>query len=435
MRGSGAVVVALALAALAAPDAVCAQVSVPQSQPETSTGSPLDGLRRARDGFLDARDFSAALGPAEDIVESQREQRAPSYPADLAALALIQAELRDTEDAIVNLAEAIGIVADAEGEYSPTLIEYYRGLGRTYIKDAQYNQAILTLEQAQHISQRHFGLFNVEQAALLDDMTTAYLGLGNTVDAKRMQVERLDNALRRFGPADPRVIPFRYTLARYYEQSRLPESAREQYEEVLNAQESRLGGADAGLLAPLRELAAIDLLVAQGEYPERRDRLAAVLAENPEAPPIERGLSLAFLGDWAIVTGDAAAARGYYRDAWNALAADTEIDVAAYFRKPAMIDFVAPLSPVDRGERSRPYTWAEIVLEFDVSAEGLPSKVRVVTRDAKTTALQGRYNRRMRETHFRPRLVDGEPVATTDVRSTHYVRRYVSDDEEQVAAE
>jgi hypothetical protein len=39
----------------------------------------------------------------------------------------------------------------------------------------------------------------------------------------------------------------------------------------------------------------------------------------------------------------------------------------------------------------------------------------------------------MRETHFRPRLVAGEPVATTNVRSTHYVRRYV--DEEELAAE
>ena len=286
---------------------------------------------------------------------------------------------------IDNLVEAIGIVEDAEGEYSPTLIEYYRGLGRTYIKAAQYQQAIVTLEQAQHISQRHLGLFNVEQAALLDDITTAYLGLGNTTDAQKMQVERLDNAIRRFGAADPRVIPFRYTLAKYYEQSRLPESAREQYQEVLRAQETRLGGTDAGLLAPLRELVALDLLVAQGADPERRDRLAAVLEQNQNATAVERGLSLALLGDWATVTGDAAPPRDYYAQAWSALRANPEVDVAAYFRKPTMIDFVAPLSSVDRNERSRPYTWAEIVLEFDVSAAGLPSDVRVVTRDPQTT--------------------------------------------------
>jgi tetratricopeptide (TPR) repeat protein len=433
MRGNTAVAVALALAALAAQGALDAQG--PAEQPVAATGSPLDGLRKARDAFADVGDFSAALGAAENVVDQQRAQPERLFAADLATLGLIQAELRETDDAIDNLAEAIGLVVDDEGEYSSTLIEYYRGLGRAYIRSAQYQQAIVTLEQAQHISQRHLGLFNVEQAALLDDITTAYLGLGNTVDAQKTQLERLDNAIRRFGPEDPRVIPFRYTLARYYEQSRLPESAREQYEEVLTSQESRLGSNDAGLLPPLRELAALDLLVAQGVNPERRDRLAAVLEENPAAPPVERGLSLAFLGDWAIVTGDAEAARGYYREAWSALQADTKVDAAAYFRKPTMIDFVAPLSAVDRAERSRPYTWTEIVLEFDVSAEGFPSDVRVVTRDPQTTTLQTRYSRRMRETHFRPRLVEGDPVATSNVRSTHYVRRYIDKAEEQAGDE
>lgn len=433
MRGNTAVAVALALAALAAPGALDAQGAA--EQPLASPGSPLDGLRRARDAFADVGDFSAALGAAENVVDEQRDEPEPLFAADLAALGLIQAELRETDDAIDNLVEAIDLVVDDEGEYSSTLIEYYRGLGRTYIRSAQYQQAIVTLEQAQHISQRHLGLFNVEQAALLDDITTAYLGLGNTVDAQKTQIERLDNAIRRFGTDDPRVIPFRYTLARYYEQSRLPESAREQYEEVLTSQESRLGSNHAGLLPPLRELAALDLLVAQGANPERRDRLAAVLEENPAALPVERGLSLAFLGDWAIVTGDAAAARDYYREAWSTLQTDTEVDVAAYFRKPTMIDFVPPLSAVDRGERSRPYTWTEIVLEFDVSAEGSPSGVRVVTRDPQTTTLQTRYSRRLRETHFRPRLVEGEPVATSNVRSTHYVRRYVDKAEEQAAGE
>jgi tetratricopeptide (TPR) repeat protein len=438
MKIDAAVGIALAVlaASWSAPSTVVAQDPAAESQassgqPEPAGASPLAAQRRVRDTFIDARDFSAALNPAESVVEAQREQREEQYPADLAALGLIRAELRDTDDALAHLIEAIEIVVDAEGEYSPTLIEYYRGLGRTYIKGAQYNEAIASLEQARHISQRHLGLFNTEQASLLDDITTAYLGLGNTVEAQKTQVERLDNAIRRFGAADPRVIPYRYTLAKYYEESRLPESARAQYEEVLKAQEGRLGTGDAELLAPLRELVALELLVAQGADAVQRDRLAAVLEQNEGANPVERGLSLALLGDWATVTGDTPAARDYYRRAWSALGADPDVDVAAYFGKPTMLDFVPPLSSVDRNERSRPYTWTEIVLEFDVSAEGLPANVRVVTRDQRLTSLTARYGRRMRETHFRPRLADGEPVATTNVRSTHYVRRYVDKDEEE----
>jgi len=430
MRTSPAVAAVLALAVWGTPGTLDAQGEQDEAQ---AAESPLAALRRGRDAFMGVRDFSGALGPAERIVAAQQQEREEQYPADLAALGLIRGELREPDAAIDNLVEAIGLVSETEGEYSPTLIEYYRALGRTYIVAGQYQPAIVTLEQAQHISQRNLGLFNVEQAGLLDDITTAYLGLGNTIDAQRLQLERLDNAIRRFGAADPRVIPYRYTLARYYEQSRLPDSAREQYQEVLQAQETRLGAADAELLAPLRELVALDLLVAQDTNPERRDRLAALLEQNPAAPPIERGLTLAMLGDWATVAGDTAAARDYYVRAWGAFSSNPEVDVATYFSKPAMLDFVPPLSAVDRNERSRPYTWTEIVLEFDVSAEGLPSGVRVVTRDPQTVTLQSRYSRRLRETHFRPRLSDGQPVATSNVRSTHLVRRYVSRDEEEAA--
>lgn len=429
--------VALALAVAASssclwPASAMAQELVTDAPLRDLADSSLASQRRVRDAFIGARDFSAALNPAQTIVDAQREHRELEYPADLAALGLIQGELRDTDKAVTNLLEAIEIVATSEGEYSPTLVEYYRGLGRTYIRSGQYERAIVTLEQAQHISQRHFGLFNVEQSPVLDDITTAHLGLGDTIEARNVQVERLDNAVRRFGAGDPRVIPFRYTLGRYYEQSRLPESAREQYVEVLKAQETRLGDHDASLLAPLRDVVAIDLLVAQTADATQRDRLAALVESNPDADAIERALSLAALGDWATVAGDAPTARNYYRQSWDALGTEADPDVVRrQFAVPAMLDFIAPLSPVDRNERRRPYTWAEVVLEFDVSADGLPSGVRIVSRDESTVSLQERYSRRLRETHFRPRLVNGEPVATTNVRSTHYVRRYVNKDEEE----
>ena len=378
------------LAAWTAPSALDAQDPAPRAQ--APTASPFDGLRRGRDGFVGARDFSAALGPAESIVDAQREQREPQYPADLAALGLIQAELREIDDALDDLVEAIGIVEDAEGEYSPTLIEYYRGLGRTYIKSAQYQQAIVTLEQAQHISQRHLGLFNVEQAALLDDITTAYLGLGNTTDAQKSQVERLDNAIRRFGAADPRVIPFRYTLAKYYEQSRLPESAREQYRRGVE------GARDAARRTRRRAPGAAAR--ARRARSARRARRGSRAARPPcrACSSRTRTLHPSSAGSrWRCSATGPPSPATRPRPATTTskpgarCITNPEVDVAAYFRKPTMIDFVPPLSSVDRNERSRPYTWAEIVLEFDVSAEGLPSDVRVVTRDPQTTALQSRY--------------------------------------------
>jgi tetratricopeptide (TPR) repeat protein len=385
-------------------------------------------LRRARDTLIGVGDFAAALNPARQIVEEQQPSPDQDYAADLLSLASIQAEVGEFDEAETNSLKAIELVETAEGEFSITLVDPYRSLGRAYIKGARYPEAITALEQAQHISQRNLGLFNIEQAGLLDDITTAYLGLGDTTEARRIQLERVANAIRRFGADDPRVIPFRYQLADYYQRSRMQISAREQYQEVLKSQEAQHGTDHPQLLGPLRQLVKVDLVTTQGEEDHAYSRLISILEQNEDIAAVERGLSLAVLGDWATVTGDTLAAGGYYKRAWEALSSQPDIDIDTYFAQPVIIDFIAPLTAVDRGARSRPYAWAAIVFEFDLSADGRVSNVRTVGAEAPLGVLESRYNRRLRETHFRPRIVAGEPVATNDVQFTHYFRYYVNED-------
>src|SRR5258706_775570 len=295
----------------------------------------LQAMRRARDAQIAGREFQSALKPAQDLIAAQQESpHDVTYAADVAALGRIYAELRDIDAAESRYLEAITLIAKAEGEFTPTLIDVYRGLGRSYIRGARYPEAITTLETAQNISQRNLGLFNVEQSPLLDDITTAYLGLGDTATAQKMQLDRLDNAVRRFGADDPPVIPFRYVLANYYERSRLPESASKQYTEVLKSQTTTHGDTDVTLLGPLRQIVNIDLLITQVSKPERRDQLAMLLEHLAHADTVERSLSLAVLGDWATVANDPAGARAYYNQAWAALAPSPQVDVTSYFSGP-----------------------------------------------------------------------------------------------------
>ena len=422
-------VAALALAAAVAAGTATAQQSAPTLADDA--GGQLQALRRARDALAGARDFDAALNPAQTAVTRQDQtQRDADYAKDLTALGLIQAELRRLEPAESNFLKAIEIVEKAEGEFSISLVDPLRGLGRAYIKGARYPEAITVLEQAQTVSQRNLGLFNVEQSGVIDDLTTAYLGLGDTIEARRMQLERLDNAVKRFGANDPRVFPFRYVLADYYQRSRLTDSARAQYAEVLKSQETQLPLNDPQLMSPLRQLARIDLLTTQGETVDAHNRLKSIVEQNPSADPLERAYSLAALGDWAIVTEDVEGARAYYKQAWDALAAKPDVDVANFFAKPMMLDFIAPLDAVDRGERSRrPYSWAQIEAHFDLSADGRPYNVSIVGREGPLSPIESRVVRRLRETHFRPRLVGGDPVATDNVQFNHLFRYYVSKDD------
>src|SRR5690606_9382623 len=263
-RGALVLVAALSIsawpaAALTQPQPLPSQPDLLDAPPPAPTGDVEDPLRRARDALLAAGDAAAALPPAQELVDRPDAADSPRYPDDLVRLGVIHTMLGDFEAAERRYFEAADTIRAAEGEFALGLVEVYRALGRSYIEERRSVEAVTALEQAQHVSQRNLGLFNVEQAGLIDDLTTAYLGLGDTATAGRLQTDRLENALRQFGADDPRVVPYRYGLAHYYEQSRLRGAAREQYEKALATLEPL--GDDAALLEPLRRLLRIELLL------------------------------------------------------------------------------------------------------------------------------------------------------------------------------
>ncbi len=417
----------LAAAAAAAQDdgAAGAAADLPTLADPAAPRSELDTLRAARDTLVAASDFPAALQSAENIVESATDETDPVYRSDLLQLAGIQVELDMFADAEVNYLRAIELAEEAEGTLALTLVEPYQALGRAYLDERRFTEAITVFEHARDLNQRHLGLFNVEQTPLIDDVTLAWLGLGDTMQARELQLDRLDNAVRRFGADDPRVIPYHNHLAEYYGSSRLRTSAREQYERILEIQDSLASPDDPVLLATLRRIAGIELLL--GDDDEAKLRLDELLQANPDLVSVERGLSLALLGDWALVDEDFVLAADYYQQAYAALDATGEAEPDAVFANPRMIDFFPPLTRVDLNRRSRPWAWGSIELEFDLSAEGRAWNVEIVSAQP-AGIVEAAYHRRLRETHFRPRLVAGVPVAVDDVRFTHFFRFYVDAD-------
>ena len=383
--------------------------------------SDLAAQRQLRDALITAADFVAALPPAEQSLALAEAEADADSANDLVQLARVQAELGELDDAEVNYLAAIEQLEERDGADSTSLIPAYQGLGRSYIDSRRFEEAITVLEHARDLSQRSTGLFNVSQTQLLDDITMAWLGRGNTFEARDLQEQRLENAVRAFGEDDPRVAPFYRHLAEYYDNSRLRLSARENYEKELSVYEA-LPGSDSAVAQSLRSLVRIELLL--GDDDQAKQRLEALLAESEDINLIERGLALATLGDWAMVEEDYMTAGLRYGEAYAALKAANPVQADEFFAAPVMIDFIPPLSPVDRGRRSDPYAWGNLLLKFDVNAEGRATDVETVELEPAGDA-DVAYNRRIRETHFRPRLADGVPVATTGVEFSHYFRYYV----------
>ncbi|HEX5420160.1 MAG TPA: hypothetical protein VFY39_09185 [Gammaproteobacteria bacterium] len=415
------------LLGLVAPAALCyAQASGEQAAPaaRSAAESGTSALRGARNALIDAGDYQGALKPAEEIVKGRDGARDPELPTDVATLARVQAELKDFDAAELNYLKAIDLIRKADGQFSTALVAPYEGLGRSYIRNREFTKAVAALEEAQHINQRSLGLFNVEQTPLIDDLTTAYLGLGDTVTAEKLQRDSLNDAVRRFGKNSPKTIPFHYRLASYYNDSRLRGAAREQYETVVKLVEKQAEPNATALLRPLRELLGIDLLLG-GERDDERKRLLDILGSDSNLDPTERALSLAALGDWSTAKDDPATAEHYYSEAYELLRDTPGRSPEKTFGTPRMIDFVAPLSAVDRAESPRPYAWGTIELTFTVSADGRASHVAVVSENP-AHLMETAYGARIRETHFRPRVVNGEPAATENVHFTQHFRYYVN---------
>ena len=369
--------------------------------------------------------FFVAHGCAQNAPPTgTRPQLSSPNGQALVELGKLQTELAEFQMAQESYLAGIELLVEENGEYSPSLIEPYTGLADAYLRNQQPLEAITILEQAQHISQRTFGLLNLEQARLLDEITRAYLLIGDTAEAQNIQRERLTLALRRFGETDPRVIPFHNQLADYYDRSRMGIRAREQYEAILAIQRENFGDNDGRSLLPLSKLLRIDILL--GDSTSARRRLLHGLESRDNATPIQVGNALAALGDWELALRRTDSALEYYRDAYATIQAAAPDAAAEYFTTPRFNDFRPPPSQVDLRGNQASHSWGSISVEFGISAEGRATDIAVVEANPRGL-MDSLYIRRLSEASYRPRLIDGEPADTAAVSYTHQFRYFVED--------
>ena len=383
----------------------------------------LRSLVLARDAQIIVEDFSGALTSAEGLVSALEDTGDKRLAGHIVQLARVQAELGELANAEENYLRGLELLEEQNGELALNLVVPYHGLARSYMYGGRYEEAITVLEHAQDLNQRNLGLFNLEQTELLDDMAVAYLSLGDTLEAQRIQRERLRIAVRRFGAESPETIPFLSHLGQYYEYSRMKAQAREQYQQILEIQEANLDSNDISLLFVLRKLTLIDL--SRNEPSSARARLTEILNRDVDIPPMERARSLTVLGDWEMDHKRVEAALEYYRDGWRVMESDPTLGPENFYGEPTPISFVAPLGPVDLRRRQDSYAWGIITLSFTVSAEGRASDVQIMSSEP-AGLMDARYIGRVRETYFRPRLLNGEPTLTSNVQLSHQFRYFFS---------
>lgn len=381
------------------------------------------------------------MAPSEELQEA------------LMGLALAQARAGDYVAAESSYLRVIEMIDASGRRANPRLARAYAGLAATYYAAKRYDLAASSCGRAIALLRRTEGLYDAAQLPLLDRQADSLTVLGRNEEALRAHRYALRIVARHEGEDSLAFARQLESLGRWYTRVGAFESSRGVLRNAAGVV-AGIGGPDSlDLVGPLTAYAdnarrwlmdpSLDELTAMDEQRQSMfhdtmmpapptlsrttiasegqkalERAAAVVAAHPDASPaLSAGVKVQ-LGDWYQVRQQPARALPYYRQAWQTV--DTAADGASLreslFGAPVLLQYDAPDSWNRLAARPPEEVEMRVVeVELTVNPQGQPKETRVVGVDVEQR-LASQALRAAASAIYRPRLVDGEPVASPGVR-------------------
>ena len=350
--------------------------------------------------------------------ESYSGANALELVPSLMQLAQVQEGMLELEHASHNYRRTLGIIESHKGIYDQELIEPLVGLSRILYETGQHGEAVDQLNRATHLVHRSEGVLSPSQMLLIDEKTKNYMRLGKMKQADREQEFAYRLARKNHGEDSLELVPGMYKLAAWYrDTSRHPASVK-MYKKALAMLESAHGKDSLELVEPLRAIAYTrnSQVKLRSEGARVLGRAVGILEKHEDSDPNSLVASYIDLGDIFTMTDQSEKARHYYVKAWREIKKFKNADeiLALTFDQPVELYFPALYMTDDY--RNRRFNESFFEAEFDVAATGKVGDVDIV--GSVNTDLRGHRNGRSLTylARFRPRMVDGEPVATENIR-------------------
>ncbi len=434
-----------------------------------------DSLLEANEAIkqhIEADNFHEALPLAERVVALVTGMT-PYQPTDLVAplhnLAIIQQRVGQVSAAQENLKRSIRIAVDAEGEYAPGLVRPLRYLGRLHYENQDYAESLAVLRRAQHITHRNHGVYSLNQLGIVNSITNNHLKTNAFVAADVQQRFYYKINEINFGADDARMIPAVTKLGNWFKLSGQLPAALKMYRKSLFLLEQQGSDSDLELIEPLRSISSTLYLQGACCPDEPLDRALDILASHPVSDAEDRVDALIHLADMSLLKKNEDRAKELYQKVWHMLASNqnghkskalfgtpTRLGISrkddvvsafrtaqkGYFRgNPEVVFLNEPLddAAAEDGRNSPrgligtplPLCFPQLLdlakvrgeeqlvdyyvdFDFTVNQDGQVLDVAVV--DSNTPPRLGRYVKNLlQRTRFRPRLSEGEPVASEHV--------------------
>lgn len=345
----------------------------------------------------------------------------------------------------------------ANGPYGDGIAETLMDAANYFASRGDYSNAISYWRRSVHLVRVNEGLYSPLQLPALNQQLETYLRLGDWESAGEVKSYLYFLARKRYAddaparlaasldwyewqrkqwlrdpnPEKPALLMSLWReLGRRTQEDDDQRLALEELESLTHAQLNLLyvvGTTDFGIDREIEMMlgrgaasaeAALDIDRAQAQslqdaaYGRGRARLELLLERAAEAGDVMmQARANRSLGDWYQWNGSSRRAAAHYRESWRQLSELGERDLqrewySAPVELPAGNILWLPTSPLE------PDNSVPLVASFRVDARGRPRDVEARPLDPARTAQAIRLTRLLRDSRFRPRLVDGEMVDT-----------------------
>jgi tetratricopeptide (TPR) repeat protein len=388
----------------------------------------------------------------ERVNEARARDNVDSHALESALIALGDASLKASRYATAEAAYAEALqLAEQQGEReSERALTALMGLGKARAESGHHEEAIPVLQRALTITRTQYGLFDLRQQDVLKSLAVSLTAVERVPEAQELMLYRVRTAEKNYGEGNPKVIPAVCDLGDWFSEAGMYLQARMAYYMALN-----IVGATASLEAPiivepLRGIARTRMRAEsdpQFELPRRPapaswtkggvisgkpsnarvafdqegeqalKRALRIVEADPAASPQTRIETLIQMGDWYQIKKLPREALPYYQRAWQlSRTAPSALGFASTtLNVPVRVYYPTPQIVRDAPTAHAKELQAHYVqLEFTVAADGSVQDARIVERDANDQDAQEIFDA-VREARFRPKFVDGQPVAAPGI--------------------
>lgn len=383
-----------------------------------------------QEGTLDEADIAA-----KRIVEMAIRVYGPRSRETANALnnlGIVQHSNGQFDAAIQNFTSSVEIIESVEDRLNDALVNPLKGLGAAQLGNGRPDQANKTFTRAAHITQVNEGPHNLDQIEILESIAETYIRMGDTKSAREI-LDRIHIINVKHFDKDPMgLLPSLMSRADWQHRAGYYADERTTYRRAIRIIESSSGKNSYMLVEPLRRLGQsfyfIDLsmatpqqqgLLSTGEMYLKR---AARLAEKAkDVPWRERAKARLALGDFYTYIGSQNRSRKNYKLVWEFLSTDEEriAQRTEWFGKPVAIRANRIPTTAGDGSTRDELVTGKIIVDYSVSNHGRVREMRTEAFPEEFTDMQRVVHREIRSRIHRPRIVDGAPVNSEDLRYEH----------------